>query len=163
MIKRRKKVYRIISLLLIVSISIFLITYALRDNVIFFYSPSEVLEKVSKNEIAEGSLIRLGGLVLEDSFSRDSNRQVFFIITDNNKEIFVTYKGILPDLFEEGQGVIAEGFLRLNKNSLKHLNEYFPQKNKVYFEAQAVLAKHDENYMPPEVAESLEMGSYRND
>ena len=122
-----------------------------------------MLEKVSKNEIVEGSLIRLGGLVLEDSFSRDSNRKVFFIITDNSNEIFVTYKGILPDLFEEGQGVIAEGFLRINKNSLKHLNEYIPQNNKVYFEAEAVLAKHDENYMPPEVAESLEMGSYGYD
>ena len=99
MIKRRKKVYRIVSLLLIVSISIFLITYALRDNVIFFYSPSEVLEKGSKNEFVEGSLIRLGGLVLEDSFSRDSNRKLFFIITDNSNENLVTYKGILPDLF----------------------------------------------------------------
>ena len=104
MTKRRNKIYRIISLLLVITISLFLIIYALRDNVIFFYSPSEVIEKVSKKEINDGSLIRLGGLVLENSFSRNKNNQVFFIITDNKKEIFVLYSGILPDLFEEGQG-----------------------------------------------------------
>ena len=163
MTKRRNKIYRIISLLLVITISLFLIIYALRDNVIFFYSPSEVIEKVSKKEITDGSLIRLGGLVLENSFSRNKNNQVFFIITDNKKEIFVLYSGILPDLFEEGQGVIAEGFLRLNKNSIKYPEGNSLLNNNLYFEAQTVLAKHDENYMPPEVADSLEMGSYNND
>lgn len=86
MTKRRNKIYRIISLLLVISISLFLIIYALRDNVIFFYSPSEVIEKVSNKEITDGSLIRLGGLVLENSFSRNENKQVFFIITDNKKK-----------------------------------------------------------------------------
>ena len=73
------------------------------------------------------------------------------------------YSGILPDLFEEGQGVIAEGFLRLNKNSIKYPEGNSLLNNNLYFEAQTVLAKHDENYMPPEVADSLEMGSYNND
>ena len=163
MTKRRNKIYRIISLLLVISISLFLIIYALRDNVIFFYSPSEVIEKVSNKEITDGSLIRLGGLVLENSFSRNENNQVFFIITDNKKEIFVLYSSILPDLFDEGQGVIAEGFLRVNKNSIKYPEGNSLLNNNLYFEAQTVLAKHDENYMPPEVADSLEMGSYNND
>ena len=104
MTKRRNKIYRIISLLLVIIISLFLIIYALRDNVIFFYSPSEVIEKVSKKEITDGSLIRLGGLVLENSFSRNENNQVFFIITDNKKEIFVLYSGILPDFLRRVRG-----------------------------------------------------------
>tara|TARA_B100000886_G_C20404668_1_gene484174 strand:+ start:850 stop:1356 length:507 start_codon:yes stop_codon:yes gene_type:complete len=157
MVRRRNKIYRIISLLLIISISLFLIIYALRDNVIFFYSPSEVREKVAKKEIIDGSLIRLGGLVQENSFLRDNKSQIFFVITDYKKEISVVYSGILPDLFEEGQGVIAEGFLRINENLIKFPEKFSLLKNDFYFEAQTILAKHDENYMPPEVADALEM------
>ena len=157
MVRRRKKIYRIISLLLIISISLFLIIYALRDNVIFFYSPSEVREKVAKKEIIDGSLIRLGGLVQENSFLRNNKSQIFFVITDYKNKISVVYSGILPDLFEEGQGVIAEGFLRINENSMKFPEKFSLPKNDFYFEAQTILAKHDENYMPPEVADALEM------
>ena len=157
MVRRRKKIYRIISLLLIISISLFLIIYALRDNVIFFYSPSEVREKVAKKEIIDGSLIRLGGLVQENSFLRNNKSQIFFVITDYKNKIFVVYSGILPDLFEEGQGVIAEGFLRIKENSMKFPEKFSLPKNDFYFEAQTILAKHDENYMPPEVADALEM------
>ena len=157
MVRRRKKIYRIISLLLIISISLFLIIYALRDNVIFFYSPSEVREKVAKKEIIDGSLIRLGGLVQENSFLRNNKSQIFFVITDYKNKIFVVYSGILPDLFEEGQGVIAEGFLRIKENSMKFPEKFSLLKNDFYFEAQTILAKHDENYMPPEVADALEM------
>ena len=93
--------------------SIFLILYALRDNVIFFYSPSEIEKKVSNGDIADGSLIRLGGLVLEDSFQRGEDNHVSFVITDLKNEINIAYSGILPDLFREGQGVIAEGYIEI--------------------------------------------------
>ena len=88
---------------------------------------------------------------------RSNKSQIFFVITDYKKEISVVYSGILPDLFEEGQGVIAEGFLRINENSMKFPEKFSLPKNDFYFEAQTILAKHDENYMPPEVADALEM------
>ena len=102
---------------------IFLILYALRDNVIFFYSPSEIEKKVSNDDIANGSLIRLGGLVLENSFQRGEDNNVSFVITDLKNEINIAYSGILPDLFREGQGVIAEGYIEIiklkNKDNFK--------------------------------------------
>ena len=165
MTKRKNKIYKITLLLSLVSISLFLIIFALRDNVIFFYSPSEVLSKIEKKEISHDSLIRLGGLVLEDSFIRHEKNSIYFIITDNLKKISVNYNGILPDLFEEGQGVIAEGFIRLySKYSPSEVAISSPLSDQnIYFEAQTILAKHDENYMPPEVAESLITDGYNYD
>ncbi len=107
---------------------------AFRDHIVFFYSPSEVADK----KIADGRRIRIGGLVEEGSVEKRPNAVVVFRLTDLNAAIPVRYKGILPDLFREGQGVVAEG--RLDKGE---------------FRADEVLAKHDENYMPPEVAEAL--------
>ena len=106
--KRQNKIITISFLVTVLCCSIFLILYALRDNVIFFYSPSEIEKKVSNDDIADGSLIRLGGLVLEDSFQRGEDNHVSFVITDLKNEINISYSGILPDLFREGQGVIAE-------------------------------------------------------
>ena len=137
--KRQNKIITISFLVTVLCCSIFLILYALRDNVIFFYSPSEIEKKVSNGDIADGSLIRLGGLVLEDSFQRGEDNHVSFVITDLKNEINIVYTGAVPNLFAEGKGVVAEGFL----------------KDKNYFTATKILAKHDENYMPPEVKEAL--------
>ena len=149
--KRQNKIITISFLVTVLCCSLFLILYALRDNVIFFYSPSEVEKKISNDEISNGSLIRLGGLVLENSFKRGEGNNVSFIITDLKKEINISYSGILPDLFREGQGVIAEGNIEIIK--VKNKNNVL--KKQIKFNASNILAKHDENYMPPEVSEAL--------
>jgi len=109
---------------------------SLRENVVYFFSPTEIYNKPS---IALNKKIRIGGLVKINSLIKEQN-SVSFIITDLKNEIIVTYKGITPNLFSEGKGVIAEGEL----------------KDKKYFVAKKILAKHDENYMPPEVYKALE-------
>ncbi len=149
--KRQNKIITISFLVAVLCCSIFLILYALRDNVIFFYSPSEIEKKVSNGDIADGSLIRLGGLVLEDSFQRGEDNNVSFVITDLKNEINIAYSGILPDLFREGQGVIAEGYIEIIK--VKNKDDIL--KKQLKFNASNILAKHDENYMPPEVSEAL--------
>jgi cytochrome c-type biogenesis protein CcmE len=111
-----------------------LILTAFREHVVFFYSPTEMVEK----HIAEGRRIRIGGLVEEGSVRKEPGAVVSFRVTDLASAVPVRYKGILPDLFREGQGVVAEG--RLEKGT---------------FMADEVLAKHDEKYMPPEVADAL--------
>ena len=124
-----------ISLLLIsVILSIFLILKSLEENVVYFLSPTEIK---NLSEI-ENKKIRVGGMVKDNSIVIDSEN-VNFIITDFKNEINVSYSGSVPNLFEEGKGVVAEGFL----------------KDQSFFIAKKILAKHDENYMPPEVAESL--------
>lgn len=119
----------------VLSVAAILVLFALRDTVVFFHTPSDVAEK----KIAAGQRIRLGGLVADGSVKRGEGAKVAFAVTDTLKTINVTYQGILPDLFREGQGVVAEG--RLDPSGM--------------FIADSVLAKHDENYMPPEVAKSL--------
>jgi cytochrome c-type biogenesis protein CcmE len=118
----------------VLSLAVFLVLLALRDSVVFFHTPSEVVAK----HIPAGRPFRLGGLVAEGSVKRTSVA-VEFAVTDRVRTIPVLYRGILPDLFREGQGVVAEG--RLDAAGLFH--------------AERVLAKHDENYMPPEVARAL--------
>jgi len=114
-----------------------LIMNAFQSNLVFFFSPMQVVAK----EAPEGRSFRLGGLVEVDSVQReDDGLTVHFKVTDNVETIMVTFTGILPDLFREGQGVVAQG--RLGRNGV--------------FQADEVLAKHDETYMPPEVAEALE-------
>jgi len=117
-----------------VILTVFLILQSLKDNVVYFQSPSEIksLVKLDKKKI------RIGGMVKEKSVFINSN-VVSFIITDFKNEINVIYSGAVPNLFAEGKGVVAEGFL----------------KDKNYFSATKILAKHDENYMPPEVIEAL--------
>jgi len=120
----------------VLSIAAILVLFALRDTVVFFHTPSDVAEK----KIEAGQRFRLGGLVAEGSVKRGEGAKVDFGVTDTLKTLPVTYQGILPDLFREGQGVVAEG--KLTRDGV--------------FIADSVLAKHDENYMPPEVAKSLE-------
>jgi cytochrome c-type biogenesis protein CcmE len=119
----------------VLTIAAILVLFALRDTVVFFHTPSDVVEK----KIAAGQRIRLGGLVAEGSVKRGEGTKVSFSVTDTLKTIPVSYQGILPDLFREGQGVVAEGRLEAGGT----------------FIADSVLAKHDETYMPPEVAKSL--------
>ncbi len=112
-----------------------LVLFALKDSIVFFNSPTDVVEK----HVAPGSRIRLGGLVKPGSLVRGDNLQVRFEVTDGNKSVPVTYTGILPDLFREGQGVVTEGALNTAGT----------------FKADSILAKHDETYMPKEVADAL--------
>ena len=140
MIKRRKRAALLIILISITAASIYLILWALRDNIVFFYSPTEIFQKVRSGEINDQSFLRLGGMVKESSVLRSTDGSIVFTITDFRSDIEVYYLGIVPDLFREGQGVIAEG--RIKENFL--------------FNASSILAKHDENYMPPEVKEILE-------
>tara|TARA_B100001057_G_C22261797_1_gene723545 strand:+ start:47 stop:463 length:417 start_codon:yes stop_codon:yes gene_type:complete len=119
-----------------ISLAVFFILKALNDQIVFFYSPSELKNK----NIEEKEIIRVGGLVLEESIKYSSEGlNINFIITDKKNIVNVIYKGVLPDLFREGQGVVAEGKFKEN-----------------IFVANRVLAKHDENYMPPEVKKALE-------
>ena len=130
--------------LAVLGTSVGLVLFALEDSIVFFYSPSDVAEK----NIKPGQRIRLGGLVAEGSVKRGVNTTVKFSVTDTAKTIPVTYTGVLPDLFREGQGVVTEG--RLGGDGI--------------FVADNVLAKHDENYMPPEVAEALrKQGVWRSE
>ena len=119
----------------ILGLAVALVLFALRDTIVFFHTPKDVIEK----HVAPGKRIRLGGLVAEGSLKRGEGLTVTFAITDTSKSIPVRYTGILPDLFREGQGVVAEGKLDADGR----------------FFADSILAKHDENYMPPEVAKSL--------
>ena len=132
-VKLRFLFVTIISITLI--LTVFLILKSLEENVIYFQSPSEIK---SLTEI-DKSKIRIGGMVKKNSIDINSE-EVNFIITDFKNEISVTYSGAVPNLFAEEKGVVAEGFL----------------KDKNYFSATKILAKHDENYMPPEVKEALE-------
>ena len=139
MIKRKKRIYLISLFFITIATSIYLILWALRDNIVFFYSPSEIQQKIRLKEIDEMSKLRLGGMVKESSIEQLNNGSINFIITDFDREMVVFYKGIIPDLFKEQQGVIAEGSIN----------------NEVIFIANSILAKHDENYMPPEVQDTL--------
>ena len=133
--KKVKLRFLFLSLILVsVILSAFLILQSLKENVVYFQSPSEIqkLNEISKKKI------RVGGMVKKNSINMSSDK-ISFIITDFKKEINVIYSGAVPNLFEEGKGVVAEGFL----------------KDRNYFSATKILAKHDENYMPPEVKEAL--------
>lgn len=120
-----------------------LVSFAFRDAIVFFFSPTELMAAEHRPD----QLLRVGGLVAEGSLVRGQGETVTFDVTDGNGTIQVAYTGVLPDLFREGQGVIAEGHLREGK-----------------FVASEVLAKHDENYMPKEVADALkEQGHFHGE
>ena len=108
MIKRKKRIYLISLFFITIAASIYLILWALRDNIVFFYSPSEIQQKINLKEIDEMSKLRLGGMVKESSIEKLNDGSINFIITDFDREMVVFYKGIIPDLFKEQQGVIAE-------------------------------------------------------
>ena len=120
-----------------IGVAIGLALFAFRDGVVFFVTPTELAAKTA--EMRPNARMRIGGLVLPGSVQKADERHVSFAITDNQTDVKVTYTGLLPDLFREGQGVVAEG--RLGPS--------------MTFKADSVLAKHDEKYMPREVADSL--------
>ena len=117
------------------AVSLILVLFAMRGAIVYFYTPSDVVTK----SVEAGLRFRLGGLVADGSVNRGDGTKVGFSVTDTVETIKVRYDGVLPDLFREGQGVIAEG--KLDSGGV--------------FQADTVLAKHDETYMPPEVAKSL--------
>ena len=134
--KVKSRMIFLILLLLSASVIIFFILKSLEENVVYFFSPTEIYDKPN---ISLNTKIRIGGLVKENSLSKNQ-KSIKFIITDLKNEIIVSYNGSIPNLFSEGKGVIAEGQL----------------KDKKYFVADKILAKHDENYMPPEVKKAIE-------
>jgi len=143
-IKRRKRLLIIFLAFFALSISGFLILNASRDSLIYFYSPTEIIKKSD----IKGKTIRIGGLVEAKSIIYLYSSKLQFTVTDGTNKIIVFYEGILPDLFREGQGVICEGKINLEG----------------VFVAERILAKHDENYMPPEVADKLkESGQWKGE
>ena len=138
--KVKSRIHFLIIFFIFLAIVIFVVLKSLEDNVVYFLSPSEIYNKTN---ISFNKKIRVGGLVKMNSIKKNGN-SVNFIITDLKKEIVVSYTGLVPNLFSEGKGVIAEGKL----------------KDKKYFIASKILAKHDENYMPPEVSKALENSNY---
>lgn len=135
---RTRVIFLIISLLLAVLL-IFIVLKSLEENIVYFFSPSEIYKKT---DISFNKKIRVGGLVKINSLSKNGE-SINFVITDLKNEIIVSYIGLVPNLFSEGKGVVAEGIL----------------KDKKYFIADKILAKHDENYMPPEVKKALEQSN----
>ena len=136
LLKKVKNRLSILVALSVLSISvIFIILKVLDDNVLYFYSPSDIK---NSNEMSLKKEIRIGGMVKNGSIQSNEN-EIKFIVTDLNNEIIVSYSGTVPALFAEGKGVVAEGKL----------------KDKKFFIAKRILAKHDENYMPPELKDSL--------
>lgn len=141
MTPKRKRLWMLVGSLSVLGVAATLVLVSLSDNIVFFYSPTQVAEK----NIPPDRRFRLGGLV-EPGSVRKQGEEVRFRVTDTVKTVDVVYRGLLPDLFREGQGVIAEGQLRDG-----------------VFQAREVLAKHDEQYMPPEVAKALkEAGRWKD-
>ena len=132
--KVKLRFFFILLILLTLILSAFLILKSLEENVVYFQSPSEIktLPEIEKKKIRIGGMVKIGSIIIEA-------KEIKFIITDFKNEINVIYSGAIPNLFSEGKGVVAEGYL----------------KDKSFFSASKILAKHDENYMPPEVKEAL--------
>ena len=137
--KVKSRIFFLILSFAVAAMIIFIVLRSLEENVVYFLSPTEIYNKTN---ITFDKTIRIGGLVKMNSISKNET-SISFIITDLKKEIIVSYEGIVPNLFSEGKGVVAEGML----------------KDKKYFVASKILAKHDENYMPPEVSKALEISN----
>jgi len=131
-----RRLFITIIIILTLGLATKLILMALEDNIVYFYTPNDLIEKFGDTKNIQNK-IRIGGLVLESSIKKEDEKTIF-MITDRKEEVKVVFKGPLPDLFREGQGIVAEGMFQNNN-----------------FIASEVLAKHDENYMPPEVADAL--------
>ena len=131
-----RRLFITIIIILTLGLATKLILMALEDNIVYFYTPNDLIEKFGDTQNIQKK-IRIGGLVLESSVKKEGKKTIF-MITDRKKEVKVLFDGPLPDLFREGQGIVAEGIFQNNN-----------------FIASEVLAKHDENYMPPEVADAL--------
>jgi cytochrome c-type biogenesis protein CcmE len=139
MTKRQKRLAIVIGGVAALGVAIGLVLYALNSNIVFFFTPTQV----AQDEAPRGRSFRIGGLVEPGSLQRDGTR-VTFTVTDNVRQVPVAYTGSLPDLFKEGKGVVAQG--RIGADGV--------------FVATEVLAKHDENYMPPEAAEALRQAGH---
>jgi cytochrome c-type biogenesis protein CcmE len=137
--RKRRRLYLVLIGMSGLAIATALVLNAFRDNLVFFYSPSDVITR----QVEPGQRIRIGGLVKEGSVVRHGNTTVF-VVTDTAQDLAVSYTGMLPDLFREGQGVVAQGKLDATG----------------HFIADEVLAKHDEKYMPPEVADALKRSGH---
>ncbi len=135
MTRRQTRLTLILSALALLGLAVGLIMFAMRDSIVFFYTPSEIAEK----HVAPNTHIRLGGMVEQGTLVKGADGQVSFTVTDLTKTMKVNYKGLLPDLFREGQGVVAEGTTSADGT----------------FKADMVLAKHDEKYMPKEIVDKL--------
>jgi len=145
MTRKRRRLYAVLGGLLCLSVATGLVLMAFRSSLVFFYGPSELAEKVAANQLKPGQQLRIGGLVEEKSVARQpGSPTVSFRVTDGAHTVPVTFTGQLPDLFREGQGVVAEGKLRPDGT----------------FQASEILAKHDENYMPKEVADALKKSGH---
>ncbi|MDP2357160.1 MAG: cytochrome c maturation protein CcmE [Beijerinckiaceae bacterium] len=143
MTRKQRRLTMIAAALTVLGIALGLVLVAMRDNIVFFYSPAEITQK----DIKPGTRMRLGGLVKEGSVEKGADRSVSFVVSDGAGEVRVRYTGLLPDLFREGQGIVAEGVLEDVKS----------------FRADSVLAKHDETYMPREVADALKKQGHWQD
>jgi cytochrome c-type biogenesis protein CcmE len=143
MTRKQRRFFLISGGIGVLAVAVALMLNAFRDSIVFFNSPSDVAEK----HIAPGIRIRLGGLIKTGSLVREDNLKVRFSVTDGNRDMTVAYQGVLPDLFREGQGVVAEGALDTAG----------------VFNADTILAKHDETYMPKEVADALKKSGHWKD
>ncbi len=139
---RYQRLFLILTSIVFILSAVLLILFNVRENVSYFYTPSEI----NSSEIKLNKQIRIGGFVEEDSFRKVSSSFFKFSITDNIRSIDVNYSGILPDLFREGQGAVIEGYFKDEK----------------IFNATTVFAKHDENYMPSSIKSNLENSGYWN-
>jgi cytochrome c-type biogenesis protein CcmE len=135
MTRKQKRLALIGGALGVLGLAVGMVLFALRDNVVFFYGPTEMAEK----QVGPGLRLRIGGLVKTGTLTHLEGKSITFDVTDGNHDVPVAYTGLLPDLFKEGQGVVAEG--ALDKGGV--------------FRADSILAKHDERYMPREVADAL--------
>ena len=133
--KVKFRAFFIFLILISLILTIFLVVKSLEENVVYFKSPTDIK---NLNEIKNAQKIRVGGMVKKNSI-KINDKEIFFVITDFKNELLVNFNGSVPNLFEEGKGVVAEGFL----------------KDKSFLNADKILAKHDENYMPPEVSEAM--------
>ncbi len=168
--RHKNRTFWVVSLVVSVAVFSFLILSAFNDSIVFYYSPNDIATKQIKNK----EYFRIGGLV-KDSSIRKQGEKTFFIITDGKSEVFVIYKGLLPSLFKEGQGVVAEG--EFNQDSQPSDLELMGEENFTNFQsadspnlakkimrAKIILAKHDENYMPKEVVDALKQsGEWKRD
>ena len=143
MTRKQRRLVLIGGSLGVLAVAVALMLNALRDSIVFFNSPSDVMEK----HVGPGTRIRLGGLVKDGTVMHSDNLTVQFEVTDGQRDVPVSYQGRLPDLFREGQGVVAEGVLDAGGT----------------FKADSILAKHDETYMPKEVADALKRSGHWKD
>ena len=135
MTRKQRRLTMIGTALATLAVAVGLVLFAMRDTIVFFHGPTDIVDR----QITPGTRFRLGGLVEEGSIKREQGQTVRFRVTDTNRAIAVSFTGLLPDLFREGQGVVTEGTLQPDGS----------------FRADTVLAKHDETYMPREVADAL--------